>query len=293
MEGGLKDNAGEIITSIQDLDGTYQVESGENAFNGSYPDEYGREFNFVINGKGKEDKKNKLRIEGLRCLEGPCPVPVLIDGILLEEEYRLWSESASWEGGGKPQPGDDVVIKATWNMLLDEQNVGPFNSVTINGRLTFKEDIGDITFKSHNIWVQQGQFYIGTSTQPFTNNAEIELLGMQDDPTLVVSGSIEAGNKILLNTGKVKWFGAGRNKNMSRLRGEVNSNMNTATVEAGLDWTTGDKLYFAPTSMQEDQSDYLTIVSYNDVSGALTLNGNFNHYHWGEASEPTLELDGK
>ena len=74
MEGGLKDNADEIITNIQELNG---LVSGDNAFNGSYPDEYGREFNFVINGKGKEDKKNKLRIEGLRCLEGPCPVPVL------------------------------------------------------------------------------------------------------------------------------------------------------------------------------------------------------------------------
>jgi hypothetical protein len=50
--------------------------------------------------------------------------------------------------------GDDVHIKPTWNMLLDIPNPPEFNSVTINGRLTFKEDMGDVNFKAHNIWVQ-------------------------------------------------------------------------------------------------------------------------------------------
>jgi hypothetical protein len=102
----------------------------------------------------------------------------------------------------------------------------------------------------------------------------------------VISGSIEAGNKVLVNSGKVKWFGADRN-NTSRLRGEVNPTMDTALVETGLDWKEGDELYFAPTSMHEDQSDYLTIVSYDSNSGQLELSGNFNHYHWGSDSAPT------
>jgi hypothetical protein len=75
------------------------------------------------------------------------------DGILLEPEYRLWNNALSWEGKGIPQAGDDVVIEPTWNMLLDITNPPLLNSLTINGRLTFKPDIGDITFRAKNVWV--------------------------------------------------------------------------------------------------------------------------------------------
>jgi hypothetical protein len=93
QEGGLRKN-GELNLDLKDIDAS--LESGENAFNGTYPTDYGREFNFIINGKNPD--RNRLRIEGLRCIEGKCPVPKLIDGILLEEEYRLWSDIFSWEG---------------------------------------------------------------------------------------------------------------------------------------------------------------------------------------------------
>jgi hypothetical protein len=39
---------------------------------------------------------------------------------------------------------------------------------------------------------------------------------MQDDETVVVSGGIEAGNKVIVNSGKVKFFGEERG-NMTRL----------------------------------------------------------------------------
>ena len=46
---------------------------------------------------------------------------------------------------------------------------------------------------------------------------------------------------------------------MSRLLGVVEKGANTATVASGLNWQAGDELYFAPTAMQENHSDYLTI----------------------------------
>jgi hypothetical protein len=55
-EGGLRKDG---MLSLDFDDDT--LESGENAFNGTYPDgDYGREFNFVIN--GKNPARNKLRI---------------------------------------------------------------------------------------------------------------------------------------------------------------------------------------------------------------------------------------
>ena len=60
-----------------------------------------------------------------------CPVipPPDEDGI--EANYRNWNETGSWEGGSVPEEGDDVVIKAGWNMLLNIADPPKFNSVTI------------------------------------------------------------------------------------------------------------------------------------------------------------------
>jgi hypothetical protein len=65
----------------------------------------------------------------------------------------------------------------------------------------------------------------------------------------VIDGLIEAGNKALINTGTVKFYGMDRNKGMSRLTEVVKKDTNIAYVEEDLDWKEGDELYFAPTAM--------------------------------------------
>jgi hypothetical protein len=62
-------------------------------------------------------------------------------------------------------------------MLMDIP-VPELNSVVINGRLTISPDLGDVEFKARNIWVQAGQFYIGTEAEPFQHNAKVILQGM-------------------------------------------------------------------------------------------------------------------
>jgi hypothetical protein len=127
-------------------------------------------------------------------------------------------------------------------MLLDVTSPALINSLTINGRLTFSPEVGDITLRAKNIWVQAGQFYIGTAEAPFPHNAKVILVGMQDDPTVVISGGIEAGNKVLINSGKVKFFGQERltststPANMTRLTETVNAGQKTAKVASGLNW---------------------------------------------------------
>ena len=98
------------------------------------------------------------------------------DGI--ETPYRLWSDWTSWGDAGVPEEGADVVIEPSWNMLLDIVDPPKLNSLTINGRLTFKPDVGDIVLQSKTIWVFTGQFYIGTEEEPFPNVAKIVLLGL-------------------------------------------------------------------------------------------------------------------
>jgi len=63
-----------------------------------------------------------------------------------------------------------------------------------------------------------------------------------------MSGSIETGNKLLLNTNKVLLYGKPRSR-ASRLRVPVFNGKTTTIVETGLDWVAGDQLYFAPTNL--------------------------------------------
>jgi hypothetical protein len=69
----------------------------------------------------------------------------------------LWSDVNSWEETNKiPEEGDDVYIAPSWNMMLDLQETTAFNKIVIDGRLTLKTDIGDITIKAKTIWVKTG-----------------------------------------------------------------------------------------------------------------------------------------
>jgi hypothetical protein len=112
------------------------------------------------------------------------------------------------------------------------------------------------------------------------------LLGETEDDTLVIGSSLKAGNKILVNTGTVKMYGKDVMR-QSRLHESVKRGQNTAKVDSGLQWGEGDKLYFAPTAMQATHSDYLTIIDYDNESGDLILDADFEFYHWGKSSAPT------
>ena len=76
--------------------------------------------------------------------------------------------------------------------------------------------------RTRQIFVRAGEFFIGSEEKPFENQATITLLGDQDDETLVLSGTVSAGNKILATTNSVKFYGKARDQ-MSRLRAPVYS----------------------------------------------------------------------
>jgi len=107
---------------------------------------------------------------------------------------------------------------------------------------------------------------------------------------MVFTNTIEAGNKVISNTGKIIMYGRQRSK-MSRLRAPCPKGASSFTVETGLDWVAGDKLGLLPTSLAYWAGDEVTIQSYNSGSGLVTINqtlSQINHYHWGStvASDP-------
>lgn len=97
------------------------------------------------------------------------------------------------------------------NMFLDE--VTPIlNLVTVNGRLTFLDKKEPIELKAKQVYVRAGELLIGTEKKPFEAEAQITLYGERKEATQVMDGSIETGNKLLLNTGNIKIFGMPRDR---------------------------------------------------------------------------------
>ena len=106
-----------------------------------------------------------------------------------------------------------------------------------------------------------------------------------------MSGSVATGNKLIFNTGTVSLHGKTRSRH-SRMQVSVIAGDTSATVAPGLDWVTGDELYFAPTNHQWTHSEYRTIATYDDTTGIVTLTAPFNFYHFGEAVSTAAEYNG-
>jgi len=176
-------------------------------------------------------------------------------------------------------------------MFLDLEETPVLKSLEINGRLTFMQNGKNIHLRSKQILVRAGELLIGNVTHPFEANATITLHGVQKEETLVLSNSITAGNKILAVIGNVKFYGKPRSQ-MTRLTATVFSGMSEISVEPGLDWKTGDEIYLAPTAMQNEHSDYRTIVDYDEESGIVKLNKPLQFYHWGAPLSTAAEYNG-
>jgi hypothetical protein len=91
--------------------------------------------------------------------------------------------------------------------------------VEINGRLTFEEG-KNLHLRAKYVFVRAGELIVGSAEVPFTANATITLYGEKANASMVYDNAIEAGNKILANTGKVQMYGVSR-KSVGRLTQSV------------------------------------------------------------------------
>lgn len=144
-----------------------------------------REFNFVINGKNK-DERTYLTILGIRCIFNCTPSVIVVP---ISNDTQLWSVPATWPSGKVPVEGEDVEIIPGANILLDI-STPVLNNLVINGRLTFLNNVTnplDLTLNAKTIFVHAGELIIGNETQPYVGSATIKLYGKPTDPTLAFS----------------------------------------------------------------------------------------------------------
>jgi hypothetical protein len=145
---------------------------------------------------------------------------VLVNPEDTETLYRLWSDASNWPNNTVPADGEDVEVVSGWNMIYDlnetqSENI-TYKHVQINGNLFFKNET-DIHFKAKHIYVRYGKLEIGNETNSFHGSVKITLKGEKEFEHMVYDNLIEAGNKIIANTGTVKMFGQPRSGKVTRL----------------------------------------------------------------------------
>ena len=260
------------LTTIDEADwqtGDYQMRNDTN--NGTV----NKEFEIVFNCK----RSKRQNVRGYECILGKCPVEK-IEKAEIDETPRMWSNKDSW-GGTLPVDGDEVVIEPSWWVELYLAETPKLKSLTIHGRLSFKDDptnLPSIKLQSHWIYVTVGELIIGSEEKPFLQNAQIKLLGLTDSDTLTLDGSIKAGNKVLATSGKVAMFGKQRHS-MSRLEETVKTGDTIIKVAADTDWAVGEEIFLATSTIQHHYGEYRKIAAID--AGVITLDEALKNYHYG------------
>ncbi len=238
----------------------------------------------VIN--AKDPTLTSMTMTAVRCVDD-CPLPPAPELPTGKGggggPCKLWSQLEDWDGRvALPQDGDDIIIPITWCIRYDipVSEAPRLNSLEVNGQLIF-EPGADRLLKTFNFFVRAGSVEIGSEETPFDSIATIELQGDNTEQYFTFNSAIESGNKNLVVTGNVAFYGLPRDYR-SRLQATVNKGDTSITVESGLDWQVGEKIVIAPSNMRTMDTDICEIqsISGNTITCTSALEG----YHFGDSS---------
>lgn len=206
--------------------------------NGDYYHDSNTSYVFVcVSGRNKTIRE-WIDVNGLRCLN-TCPQDLV--GTNRENFTRYWSDATNWPNNTLPKEGQNVTIPDAWNLVLDCATP-IFNYVEVRGYLIFDQS-QDLLFQAHYIWVK-GKIKIGTQSNPYKFNATIVLHGEKDSPYLVVDQDA-SGNKMMVVTGGLEWYGTVTNNTWNRLTAIAPAKSTTITVQDTTGWAVGNKIVIA------------------------------------------------
>ena len=213
ITGGYNVPNGTLVTTNEAL-----LQTGDNVL---YNETEIRQYHLLINGKNAS--RTNVRLIANRC-DGPCPLPNITEfnntNVTVEPKLCRWSDPRSWLSGHVPLDGESVeVTQDCYVFLFDVVESALVEIVYINTILLF-EDLADRHLRAKYIFVRQGHIVIGNSTHPFRFNATITLSGEKENQEIAYRDTIEAGNKILINTNLTQMYGIPRSGS-SRLRNVV------------------------------------------------------------------------
>jgi hypothetical protein len=114
-----------------------------------------------------------------------------------------------------PTEGAEVEIPPGEWIEFDMEDTPVLTSITINGRLSFKNDVENPTNRTLRAWwiyVRQGELIVGSPEQPYEGHAEIRVYGDPNAETIAPSMLTEFGNKGLFIVNKVEMYGKDRDQ---------------------------------------------------------------------------------
>jgi hypothetical protein len=169
-----------------------------------------------------------------------CPLPFKpVPGV-----FANWSNPTTWPSGKVPVAGENVVITNVMSVLLDV-SPPPLGQLTIEGQLRFLDN-GAKNLSATGI-VVFGELQVGNVSNPFRNNAVIELNGVRTSPTVVVDNSYFLGNKVMAVYGKLSLVGLPRAVTWTRLAGDHAAGSSILNLAEPVDWRVGDEIVITPT----------------------------------------------
>jgi hypothetical protein len=101
------------------------------------------------------------------------------------------------------------IVSGDW-IEFDIEESPLLKSLTINGRLSFKNDTEvpvDRALHSYWIFIRAGELLIGHEEAPYLGNAMIKLYGDPIAEPIAFSAFTEGGNKGIFVVGELKMFG--------------------------------------------------------------------------------------
>jgi hypothetical protein len=178
-------------------------------------------------------------------------------------------------------------------MIYDLDEESPiYRLIRVNGRVTFKNDMKNVTLHAKHIFVRAGELHIGNKTHPFLGLCTIMLHGEKDAKHIVYDNAIEAGNKLIANLNIMRIYGKQRSHHFSRLFLEAKKGDKTITIAKGMDLVAGDRLALLPTSYDNMASDDVFVTAYDTLTGLTTLDRELDYYHWGNPVSKSENYNG-
>ncbi|HYC55209.1 MAG TPA: G8 domain-containing protein [Candidatus Binatia bacterium] len=190
-----------------------------------------------------------------------------------------WSDPATW-GGTKPAAGEDVVIPAGWNVLLDEDTPA-LGGIMVNGTLRF--DRKDVAMTARWMMVH-GTLAVGTAEQPFEHEAVITLTGDDPDESIMDMGT----RGIMVMGGALDLYGTAPSVPWTKIDAHAGAGATSLQLAETVDWNTGDQIVVAPTDWYgASQTERFTAdaVAGEDV----TLSAPLAAPRWGTLQYATVD----
>lgn len=182
----------------------------------------------------------------------------------------LWSDPATW-GGAVPAAGEDVVIPAGWQVLLDEDTAA-LGGLTIEGTLRFARQ--DLALTAEWVMVH-GTLAIGSAATPFTQRATITLTGA---PGESVMGMGTRG--ILVMGGTLELHGSPPDVPWTKLGAHAAAGTSSLQLAQAVDWDAGDEIVVAPTDYYGASATERLVVA-TAAGNSLTTSSPLAAFRWG------------